>query len=287
VSEFIMPSLGADMTVGTLAKWRVAAGDCVSQGDIIAEVETDKGLIEVEVFESGRVGKLLVEEGARVPVGTPLAEIVSGAAPVSGTVSAPAPAPATVPVARAGAETAPVPAPVTAPGGIISSGASHPRLDGPMASPAVRRRAHELDLPLEGLRGSGEHGRITLEDLQGLSRGAESSTERIRVSPYARRLAIERGLDLSKLRGTGPTGAIQASDVLGASSNASGMSEAAPDTPAERLQRVHVLLATRLARLVGLPVVLPVGLIVGVVHEGAATRPYNSGFPLPHGPPPR
>ncbi|MGB9338825.1 MAG: lipoyl domain-containing protein, partial [Polyangiales bacterium] len=45
-----MPSLGADMSAGVLAKWRAALGDRVAKGDIIAEVETDKGLIEVEVF---------------------------------------------------------------------------------------------------------------------------------------------------------------------------------------------------------------------------------------------
>ncbi|MGB5416683.1 MAG: biotin/lipoyl-containing protein, partial [Polyangiales bacterium] len=74
MAEFVMPSLGADMTAGVLAAWRVAVGDRVSQGDIIAEVETDKGLIEVEVFETGRVERLLVGEGDKVPVGTVLAE---------------------------------------------------------------------------------------------------------------------------------------------------------------------------------------------------------------------
>jgi len=227
VAEFVMPSLGADMTAGTLAKWRVAAGDRVSQGDIIAEVETDKGLIEIEVFESGRVEKLLVQEGARVPVGTPLAEIVTGSA--TGTETAPVTAPASLP----------------APGGIISSGASNPRLDGPMASPAVRRRAHELDVPLEAVRGSGEHGRIRLEDLRSVTRGAESSPDRVRISPYARRLAIEHGLDLSQLRGTGPAGAIQARDVLGAKQNVPGLSQAAPETPAKRMQRAIAAAMTR------------------------------------------
>ena len=61
MAEFIMPSLGADMTAGTLAKWRVAAGDAVAQGDIIAEVETDKGIIEVECWEDATVDELLVE----------------------------------------------------------------------------------------------------------------------------------------------------------------------------------------------------------------------------------
>ncbi len=75
-----MPSLGADMAAGVLAAWRVAVGDRVSQGDIIAEVETDKGLIEVEVFETGVVERLLVREGEKVPVGTVLAEIDTAAA---------------------------------------------------------------------------------------------------------------------------------------------------------------------------------------------------------------
>ncbi|MBW1761622.1 MAG: 2-oxo acid dehydrogenase subunit E2, partial [Deltaproteobacteria bacterium] len=74
MAEFVMPSLGADMAAGTLANWRVALGDTVSRGDIIAEVETEKGLIEVEVFETGVVEALLVAEGEKVPVGTVLAE---------------------------------------------------------------------------------------------------------------------------------------------------------------------------------------------------------------------
>ena len=127
MAEFVMPSLGADMTAGTLAKWRVAAGDSVSQGDIIAEVETDKGIIEVEVFESGVVEKLLVEEGEKVPVGTALAEIRAGAAtvPATGTATVPATVPESVPA--------------SVPGRIISAGASGVDLDGPMASPAVRQ----------------------------------------------------------------------------------------------------------------------------------------------------
>jgi len=70
-----MPSLGADMEAGTLVTWLKHPGDHVERGDIIAEVETDKGVIEVQVFESGRVDKLLVSEGTKVPVGTPLAWI--------------------------------------------------------------------------------------------------------------------------------------------------------------------------------------------------------------------
>jgi pyruvate/2-oxoglutarate dehydrogenase complex dihydrolipoamide acyltransferase (E2) component len=68
--EFTMPSLGADMEAGTLAEWRVKPGVEVKRGDIIADVETQKGLIEVEVFEDGIVDKLMINEGEKVPVGT-------------------------------------------------------------------------------------------------------------------------------------------------------------------------------------------------------------------------
>ncbi|MEV0173546.1 2-oxo acid dehydrogenase subunit E2 [Streptomyces sp. NPDC050803] len=78
MAEFTMPSLGADMDEGLLVEWLVHSGDKVSKGDVVAVVETDKAAIEVECFESGTVGKLLVEPGTRVPVGAPLAVIESG-----------------------------------------------------------------------------------------------------------------------------------------------------------------------------------------------------------------
>lgn len=73
--EFQMPSLGADMEVGTLIEWKKKPGDRVKRGDIIAEVETQKGLIEIEVFEEGTIHELLVKEGTKIPVGTVMARI--------------------------------------------------------------------------------------------------------------------------------------------------------------------------------------------------------------------
>ena len=73
-----MPSLGADMDAGTLVEWLVKPGDLVKRGDIVAVVETEKGAIEIEIFEAGKVDELLVAIGATVPVGTPLA-LVGGA----------------------------------------------------------------------------------------------------------------------------------------------------------------------------------------------------------------
>jgi pyruvate dehydrogenase E2 component (dihydrolipoamide acetyltransferase) len=81
--KFQMPNLGADMEAGTLVEWRKQPGELLHRGDIIADVETQKGLIEIEVFDEGTLEKLLVKEGEKVPVGTVLALINDGKAEVS------------------------------------------------------------------------------------------------------------------------------------------------------------------------------------------------------------
>ena len=75
MSAFLMPSLGADMEAGTLVEQLVSPGSAVRHGDIIAAVETQKGVIEIEAFEDGILEEWLVELGTEVPVGTPLATI--------------------------------------------------------------------------------------------------------------------------------------------------------------------------------------------------------------------
>jgi pyruvate dehydrogenase E2 component (dihydrolipoamide acetyltransferase) len=73
--DFRMPKLGADMTAGKLVAWYKKLGDAVKRGDVIAEVETVKGDIDVEIFADGVIEKLLVPPGETVPVGTVLALI--------------------------------------------------------------------------------------------------------------------------------------------------------------------------------------------------------------------
>lgn len=75
MAEFRMPSLGADMRTGTLVAWRAKPGDHLKYGDIIADVETDKGIMEIEVFENCTVEELLLEPDTKVPVGTPMARL--------------------------------------------------------------------------------------------------------------------------------------------------------------------------------------------------------------------
>ena len=75
MGEFRMPALGADMDAGTLVEWLKQPGDAVARGDIIAVVDTQKGAIEIEVFEDGVLEQLHVPPGQTVPVGTVLATI--------------------------------------------------------------------------------------------------------------------------------------------------------------------------------------------------------------------
>ena len=75
MGEFRMPSLGADMEHGKMVEWLVKPGDFVHRGDVVAVVDTDKTVMDVETFEEGVVAELLVDVGATVPIGTPLARI--------------------------------------------------------------------------------------------------------------------------------------------------------------------------------------------------------------------
>jgi pyruvate dehydrogenase E2 component (dihydrolipoamide acetyltransferase) len=161
-----MPSLGADMKAGTLLEWRIRPGDRVKRGDIVAVVETDKGAIDIEVFETGVVEQVLVPVGEKVAVGTVLA-VIGGE---GGPPAAPTPA----------AEEAPSPVRERPPpAGPISALAKTERLK---ASPAARRRAGELGVSLETLSGTGPAGAITLGDV-------ERATQITRPAP---RLAADR-----------------------------------------------------------------------------------------------
>jgi pyruvate dehydrogenase E2 component (dihydrolipoyllysine-residue acetyltransferase) len=91
MTEFRMPSLGADMEAGTIVEWRVKPGDRVQRGDVVGVVETDKGAIEVEIFQKGVIDQLVVPVGGTVPVGTVLALLHDGAAPPAAPSAPPPP----------------------------------------------------------------------------------------------------------------------------------------------------------------------------------------------------
>jgi len=229
MAEFRMPSLGADMTEGTLTRWLVAPGDRVARGDIVAEVETDKADMEVEVFEDGVVARLLVAEGERVPVGTPLALIGEGVTPGQ----APArPAPTTA-VAEPTRRVAPAP----------TQAAPHRELEPQRATPTARALAAKLGVDLATVTGTGISRAVTRGDVEraASARPAAGETGRARVSPYARRLAGELHVDLGAAHGTGPGGAVTAEDVQAAARatqpQVPGPPSPAPPRPARPAER--------------------------------------------------
>ena len=146
-----MPALGASMESGTLVRWLKAPGDAVHKGDIIAVVDTEKGAIEIEVFEDGVLDRIVVEPGAEVPVGAVLA-VIRGAGD-----TAAAPLPAAPPVAP------PLPA---APPAVAPPPVAPPQVAPPRASPAARQRAKELGIDLAMVHGTGPGGVIERADVE-------------------------------------------------------------------------------------------------------------------------
>ena len=155
-----MPSLGADMEAGTLVEWMVKPGDRVKRGDIVAVVETQKGAIEIEIFETGRVEQMLVEVGAKVPVGTPLARIRAEQESAPGFAAMPRPA-----------EVAP-PLPLRLPRRACRrrrrpTTYGRGRRGGRMrASPAARQLASVRGIDLSAVTGSGPLGAILRADIE-------------------------------------------------------------------------------------------------------------------------
>jgi pyruvate dehydrogenase E2 component (dihydrolipoamide acetyltransferase) len=144
MTEFRMPSLGADMEAGTLVEWLKRPGDTVKRGDIIAVVDTQKGAIEIEVYDAGVIEQTIVQPGQKVPVGTVLA-LVRGATEAPG----------------AGGP-GPIPPPQT--------------VERRRISPAARKAAEELQVNLADVEGTGPGGSVTRSDVErAASRGRTSA----------------------------------------------------------------------------------------------------------------
>lgn len=161
MTEVIMPKMGDGMEEGTLLEWLKKEGDKVKSGEVIGTIQTDKATLELEAPGSGVLQGFLIQAGATVPVGKPIAAIVkdgealpdgwgsaNGAAKAAATTAAaPATAASTAPAAEATA--APVPV------GRIN------------ASPLAKKVAAELGLDLSSITGSGPNGRIIEKDVRG------------------------------------------------------------------------------------------------------------------------
>lgn len=170
--EFRMPSLGADMEDGTLIEWKKKTGDAVKRGDCIAEVETQKGLIEIEVFDEGIIDEILIPEGTKVPVGTIMAMIK----------------PSSVSLETKPTTLQPTEEKITEP--ILIENIEEKSIK---VSPLARRIASDNRIDISKIKGIGEDGVITKDDVEQAIRQQKStetakklpSTETIRAAVAA------------------------------------------------------------------------------------------------------
>ncbi|MCI1323550.1 MAG: E3 binding domain-containing protein, partial [Acetobacter fabarum] len=163
--EILMPALSPTMTEGKIARWLKKEGDTVSNGDVLAEIETDKATMEVEAIEDGIFGRILVPEGTEgVAVNTPIAIMVEEGEAVPDSAAPPATSAAPAP-AQAGAvapSAAPASAPV-APAAALQASRPANRI---VASPLARRIAAAKNVDLSTLKGTGPNGRIVKRDVE-------------------------------------------------------------------------------------------------------------------------
>lgn len=172
MGEFCMPSLGADMETGKLVEWLVVPGQRVKRGDIVALVEAQKGLFEIEVFEDGIMGEPLVAAGQTVPVGTLLARIEAGTAKAVFTEVRAEPT----------VEKTTEPSPVSKPQETIPAQPtiSSERLS---CSPSARRLALELGVDLATVQGTGPRGAIQRSDIEAAAQAKTITSPQATAAP--------------------------------------------------------------------------------------------------------
>jgi pyruvate dehydrogenase E2 component (dihydrolipoyllysine-residue acetyltransferase) len=280
-TKVVMEALSPTMEEGRLVKWTKNEGDAVKSGEVLAEVETDKAVMELVARGDGVLRKRLINEGDTTPVGQLIAIVATadenidalagggGAAPKAEAEAAEAPE-AEAPKAEAPRAEAPKAEPA--------------KQEAPKAEPAADRpRDARTSVPAEPAHSQGEASTPPQElDRRGPNRFATASTGaalgtgggepagRLRSSPLARRLASDRGVELGSVQGSGPGGRIVKRDVEQAASRPRGAhagerapAAAAPAAPAPRristegdyqdipLTQIRKTIARRLAESIG------------------------------------
>ncbi len=162
MAELLMPRLSDTMEEGTVARWLKQPGEPVTKGEVIAEIQTDKANMDLEAYEDGTLQQLLVEEGATVPIGQPIAVIGTGPAP---------------PRARPAPAQLSVPSPVSPDGNGVTDHVTPSPPHGPSfeagrdtgtrrSSPLARSLARSHGIALTDIPGTGPGGRIIRADVE-------------------------------------------------------------------------------------------------------------------------
>ncbi|MCX4097629.1 dihydrolipoamide acetyltransferase family protein [Nocardia sp. alder85J] len=188
--EIVMPRLSDTMEEGVVVTWLKQVGDPVSRGEVLAEIETDKALMELEAYDDGVLERILAEAGARVPIGTTIAVLGdgSGAGAEQGDSESGSAAAGSGPAAAATTGT-----PASGAAGSLGAGlpAAHTAADAPVpggtrrpkSSPLARRIATERGVDLAAVTGTGPGGRITRRDVENATPATPPATDAVNGAP--------------------------------------------------------------------------------------------------------
>ena len=261
-----MPALSDTMNTGRLVKWVKKPGDAIKKGETLAEVETDKAVMEVEAFHDGYLTGPLAAEGTEMPVGQTIGYIADSPGEAAGGVAQATPAaPKTAPpetmraadvpaeegeepkaAAAAASKGAPAPAAKSTPAPTTTidartsspqpppqrgEGAGSKSAPSPQStSPQQAEGAHSDSLPAQS---TSPQTAVESPALKTSVAGAQTShADRVSSSPLARRLARDSGVDITRIQGSGPHGRIVAADVEAAKSGKGVMAPAAAEAAA-------------------------------------------------------
>lgn len=230
--EIKVPRAGQSVEEVEIVQWLKQEGDTVSEGEPLLTIQTDKAEIEVESTASGTLRKILVAEGAEVPVLAVIALVgeADEALPDSLPASPAAPqAAAPTPQAEAAA-----PAPTHAAAPAQTS-------DRVSASPRARAMARDQHINAASLSGTGPGGRVIARDVEGYVGKLDAAA----MTPVARRIAADAGIDPATVQGSGPRGKITKDDVKSLAKTSDGTAAAAPPaagsvrrTPLSKMRKV-------------------------------------------------
>jgi pyruvate dehydrogenase E2 component (dihydrolipoamide acetyltransferase) len=230
-----MPSVLAGATEAAIANWLVAAGDTVTVGDPLAEIETEKAIVEYSAEEAGIVGRIVLAAGDSGEIGAPIAVLVKDGetdADIDAALGGGAPAATPAPGMPAAAS-APDPAAPAAPDAVSPSAPP-----APSSGPAMPAAPSSPAMPAASSGPLAPAGLTTPQPDGGQPARAASQT-RIFASPIVRKVAREKGIDLAAIAGSGPNGRIVRRDLERlagqggpAEAEAHDGAQAAPQTPA-------------------------------------------------------
>jgi pyruvate dehydrogenase E2 component (dihydrolipoamide acetyltransferase) len=217
-AEIKMPQASDTMTEGTVVKWLKKEGEKITSGESVAEIETDKAVMEMESFDGGTVAAVLVQEGQKVPVGTVLGLIATGSenpADVKKAAGGASPAKTAAPAPAAAAAQPPAakPAPAAQPAAAAPAPAPQPAAARPMVEEPPGGRGHHsvTSSTTQTVNAQASANTAAATAVAAAGNGAGG---RIFASPLAKRIAADKGISLAQVRGTGPGGRIVQTDVL-------------------------------------------------------------------------